>query len=42
MFDLPHPLGPTTAVTDPGKARSTFSKKDLKPEISTRFNRSTG
>ncbi len=25
MLDLPHPLGPTTAVTDPGKERSTLS-----------------
>ena len=25
MLDLPHPLGPTTAVTAPGKDRSTFS-----------------
>ena len=25
MLDLPQPLGPTTAVTEPGKARSTFS-----------------
>ena len=25
MLDLPQPFGPTTAVTEPGKARSTFS-----------------
>ena len=25
MFDLPQPLGPTTAVTASGKAKSTFS-----------------
>src|SRR6185295_2707280 len=31
MFDLPHPLGPTTAVIPSGNCSSVRSLKDLKP-----------
>ena len=34
MFDLPHPLGPTTAVTGSSIWSTVLSQKDLKPMIS--------
>src|SRR5580704_13738930 len=38
-FDLPHPLGPTTAAIPPPLKRSSVrSEKDLKPCSSTRFS----
>src|SRR5260370_723890 len=37
-FDLPHPLGPTIAVTPSSKVRVTESAKDLKPESSSRVS----
>src|SRR5450755_1814652 len=38
-FDLPQPLGPTTAaIPPPLKHSSVRSQKDLKPCSSTRFN----
>src|SRR5262245_46233489 len=35
MFDLPHPFGPTTAVTSWSKTTTVLSTNDLKPQIST-------
>src|SRR6476659_6653447 len=42
-LDLPHPLGPTMAVTPSSNVRVTVSAKDLKPESSSlvSFMRST-
>src|SRR3989441_4003690 len=34
MFDLPHPLGPTIAVTPASNGSSTVPAKDLKPDSS--------
>ena len=31
MFDLPQPLGPTTAVMGSGKVNTVLSTNDLKP-----------
>src|SRR5205823_14064339 len=38
MFDLPHPLGPTIAVTPASNGSSTVSANDLKPDSSSRVN----
>src|SRR6185312_10186907 len=37
-LDLPHPFGPTMAVTPCSKVRVTVSAKDLKPESSSRVS----
>src|SRR6266508_4306762 len=39
ILDLPHPLGPTTAVTPGVISITVFWAKDLKPIISRRFKR---
>src|SRR6266508_1975212 len=39
ILDLPHPLGPTTAVTPGVISITVFWAKDLKPTISRRFKR---
>src|SRR4029077_5553568 len=39
MLDLPHPFGPTIAVTPASNGRSTDPAKDLKPDSSNRLKR---
>src|SRR5438093_12843715 len=38
MFDLPHPLGPTIAVTPASNGSSTVPANDLKPDSSSRLS----
>src|SRR2546427_10872836 len=38
MVDLPHPLGPTIAVTPASNGSSTVPANDLKPDSSSRVN----
>src|SRR5436853_298201 len=38
ILDLPHPLGPTTAVTPSSITSSTVSAKDLNPDNCSRVN----
>src|SRR2546427_8008996 len=38
MFDLPHPLGPTIAVTPASNGNSTVLAKDLKPDSYSRVS----
>src|SRR5258708_6246289 len=41
MFDFPHPFGPTIAVMPGSNSTRVLSANDLKPTISSRFNRIT-